>query len=149
VETFEWQAAFFPDVSAKVFFEKDANDIARLPLPGADSRVDQRFIDRIEDLAEGITARLKEMKVRPPLGPEPIVECVDGRGVCWETAGAQQKIFMKRDAISSSTQLFKGAWLNRRSCTSGVTGAMEPKVALRCSVWWTALRGCLKSRRLS
>jgi hypothetical protein len=60
----KWQKEFFPDVKAQVFYEKDANDRARLILPGTDAKADQRFLDRIEDLAERITERLKEMRIR-------------------------------------------------------------------------------------
>jgi hypothetical protein len=72
IPTAEWQEAFFPDVKAQIFYEKDADDRVRLFLPGADVKADQRFLDRIEDLAEWIAARLKEMrlcseKVQPDL----------------------------------------------------------------------------------
>src|SRR6202140_3513300 len=61
--TAKWQEAFFPDVKAQVFYEKDADDRVRLLLPGTDAKADQRFLDRVEDLAERITKRLKEMKL--------------------------------------------------------------------------------------
>lgn len=61
--TANWQEAFFPDVKAQVFYEKDADDRVRLPVPGADAKADQRFLDRVEDLAERITDRLKDMKL--------------------------------------------------------------------------------------
>ena len=61
--TAKWQEAFFPDVKAQVFYEKDADDRVRLLLPGTDAKADQRFLDRVEDLAERITDRLKEMKL--------------------------------------------------------------------------------------
>jgi hypothetical protein len=58
----QWQKAFFPDVKAQVFYEKDADDRVRLPLPG-DAKTDQRFLDRVENLAEAIAARLKDMQL--------------------------------------------------------------------------------------
>jgi hypothetical protein len=61
--TAQWQEAFFPDVKAQVFDEKDADDRVRLPLLGNDAKADQRFLDRVEDLAEAIADRLKEMQL--------------------------------------------------------------------------------------
>jgi hypothetical protein len=67
--TAKWQEAFFPDVKAQVFYEKDADDRVRLILPGTDAKADQRFLDRVEDLAERITERLKEMKLPRETAP--------------------------------------------------------------------------------
>jgi hypothetical protein len=67
-----WQAAFFPDMKAQVFYEKDADGIARLPLPG-DREVNKRFMARIDDLAKELTARLKEMRESsPPMRSDPL-----------------------------------------------------------------------------
>lgn len=69
----QWQKAFYPDVKAPVFYEKDAEDRVRLLLPGIDAKADQRFLDRVEDLAERIAERLKEMKnPKPPVPPDPL-----------------------------------------------------------------------------
>jgi len=45
----------------------------RLLLPGADVKADQRFLDRVEDLAEGIAARLEEMRLcSEKVEPDPL-----------------------------------------------------------------------------
>jgi hypothetical protein len=64
IPTAEWQEAFFPDVKSQVFYEKDADERVRLLIPGTEGKADQRFLDRVEDLAEAIAARLKEPLVR-------------------------------------------------------------------------------------
>jgi hypothetical protein len=56
------QEAFFPDVKAHVFYEKDWDDRVGLPIPGSDAKADQRFLVHIEDVAEAIVARLREMR---------------------------------------------------------------------------------------
>jgi hypothetical protein len=81
--TAKWQEAFFPDVKAQVFYEKDVDDRVRLLLPDADAKADQRFLDRVEDLAAKITERLKEMKLPKELVPSDplrrvfLAECTD------------------------------------------------------------------------
>ena len=61
--TAKWQKAFFPDAKGHVFYEKDADGKVRLPPPETDAEADRRFLERVDDLAEAIAARLKDMKL--------------------------------------------------------------------------------------
>jgi hypothetical protein len=69
----KWQEAFFPDVKAQTFYEKDENDRVRLLLPGTDPKADQRFLNRVEDLAERIKERLNEIeRHQKRIPPDPL-----------------------------------------------------------------------------
>jgi hypothetical protein len=97
ISTAQWQEAFFPDVKAQVFYEKDADEKVRLLMPGTDAKADQHFLDRVEDLAEAITARLKEITLRPkevlldPLRRVFLAECTSDL----DSEQLKMKLFLK------------------------------------------------------